>query len=438
MKVLIIGSGGREHALAWKVRQSPHVRELFCAPGNPGIGTIATLVDIKANDLEGLHKFVLDEKIDLTIVGPEQPLIDGIVDLFEERGCRIFGPRRDAALLEGSKIFAKQFMKKYQIPTAEFHSFTFGERFDAERYINEIPAPIVIKADGLAAGKGVSICETKEQALGTLDKMMNGKIFGQAGMNIVIEEYLEGEEASILVLTDGNNFVLLPPAQDHKRIFDNDKGKNTGGMGAYAPTPVVNEEIVESVKSDIVRPVLKGLALEGRNYKGCLYVGLMLTQTGPKVVEFNCRFGDPETQVILPLLEDDFVELVMNCIDGALTRNVTWRPQTAVCIVIASGGYPDHYDIGKPILGLDTASAERDVVIFHAGTQIDHRTGTLVTAGGRVLGVTALGSQNNLEETIGRAYHAVEKITFDGAYYRSDIGKRAVRFLQKSRDTEHS
>ncbi len=431
MKVLIIGSGGREHALAWKIRQSPQVSELYCAPGNPGIGAIAQTVNLKTNDIDEIVRFAEEEKIDLTIVGPEQLLIHGIADRFEQRGLKIFGPNAAAAELEGSKIFAKKFMQKYGIPTAEFRSFSFEERFDAERYINEIPVPIVLKADGPASGKGVTICETKEQALDILDRMMAGKVFGDSGLNVVIEEFLEGEEASVFVMTDGSNYVLLPPAQDHKRIFDNDQGKNTGGMGAYAPAPIIGEEALKAIEQRIIRPVLQGMVKEGRRYKGCLYVGLMMTQTGPKVVEFNCRFGDPETQVILPLLDGDFTELAASCTRGDLPKSVTWKPQTAVCVVIASGGYPDHYETGKPIFGLDLVAGERNVLVFHAGTQLDPRTGSIVTAGGRVLGLTAVGPEGALEQTIDEAYRAVVKIAFDGAYYRSDIGRKGIERLKK-------
>ncbi len=427
MKVLVIGSGGREHALVWKIKQSSLVTELYCAPGNAGIASIAEIVRIKSSELNALLLFAKASKIDLTIVGPEQPLVEGIVDLFESNGLRIFGPSKAAAELEGSKVFAKQFMKMYNIPTAEFRSFNITERFDAERYINEIPVPIVIKADGLAAGKGVSVCETKEQALEALDLMFAQKVFGEAGAKVVIEEYLVGEEASVFALTDGKDFVLLSPAQDHKRILDSDKGKNTGGMGAYAPAPIVTEDILNRVKRDIIRPTLLGMAKEGRTYKGCLYVGLMLTETGPKVVEYNCRFGDPETQVVLPLVGEDIVRIMIEIADGKLsTTKLKLKNDSAVCVVIASGGYPDSYEVDKQIFGLDTV-VDKDVVVFHAGTK--YNKDVTVTSGGRVLGVTAFGS--DLEGTIDKAYRAVEKITFDGAYYRSDIGKKGIEQMKK-------
>jgi len=422
MKILVIGSGGREHALVWKIKQSPLVTKIFCAPGNAGISLLAELVPIKVTDLNSLLLFAKNEGIDLTVVGPEQPLTSGIVDLFESNGLQIFGPSKLAAELEGSKVFAKQFMKKYNIPTAEFRSFSSEERFDAERYINEIPVPIVIKADGLAAGKGVSICETKEQALETLDLIFRQKVFGEAGSKIVIEEYLIGEEASVFALTDGKEFIVLSPAQDHKRILDGDKGKNTGGMGAYAPAPVVSEEVLNKVKRDIIRPTLIGMSKEGRPYKGCLYVGLMITETGPKVVEYNCRFGDPETQVVLPLIDEDIVPFLVEVAGGKLSKTkINLKNTSAVCVVIASGGYPDKYEIDKKIFGLD-AVFDDNVIVFHAGTK--YNKDVIVTSGGRVLGVTAFGSI--LEDTISRAYRAVEKITFDGAYYRSDIGKKGI------------
>jgi len=430
MKILVIGSGGREHALAWKIKQSPIVREIYCVPGNAGIAALAEIVPISANDIDGILEFAKKKSIDLTVVGPEQPLTDGIVDLFEAHGLKIFGPSKLAAELEGSKVFAKQFMRKHHIPTAEFRSFSAAERFDAERYVNEIPVPIVIKADGLAAGKGVSICDTKEQALEALDQMFAKKIFGDAGTNIVIEEFLAGEEASVFALTDGKEFVVLSSAQDHKRILDGDRGKNTGGMGAYAPAPIVTEEILQKVKRDIIRQTLLGMAKDGRPYKGCLYVGLMITETGPKVIEFNCRFGDPETQVVLPLLDEDLVRIMFEAASGKLsTTKAILKDTSSVCVVIASGGYPGNYETDKQIFGLEAAASEKDVVVFHAGTK--YNKDIIVTSGGRVLGVTAIGEQLNLERTIDKAYRAVEKITFDGAYYRSDIGKKGVDRLKQ-------
>jgi len=429
MNVLVIGSGGREHALAWKIRQSPLLNELYCAPGNPGTARIATNISLDQSDFGAIAAFAREKQIDLTVVGPERPLTDGIVDFFESEKLRIFGPSKAAAALEGSKVFAKSFMKKYDIPTAEYRSFSAEERYDAERYINEIPTPIVVKADGLAAGKGVTVCDTKEHALVALSMIFGEKKFGDAGSGVVIEEFLVGDEASVFALTDGKEFAMLTPAQDHKRILDNDMGKNTGGMGAYAPAHLVTQELLETVRHTIIAPTLRGMTSEGRTYTGCLYVGLMITQTGPKVIEYNCRFGDPETQVVVPLLDEDLLPLLTGTLEGGMKRAVSSKLATAVCVVVASRGYPDAYDTGKPILGLHEAESVGNVVLFHAGTAL--RDGALETSGGRVLGVTAFGAQDDLEGTIDTAYRAVEKIRFDGMYYRSDIGKKGLRHLQQ-------
>ena len=430
MKILVIGSGGREHALVWKIRQSPLVSKIYCAPGNAGIAELAETVPITITDIDGLLKFASANSIDLTVVGSEQPLVQGIVDTFEAHGLFVFGPSRNAAMLEGSKVFAKQFMNKYNIPTAEFRAFNVNERFDAERFINESPVPFVVKADGLAAGKGVTVCESKEQALEVVRSMMETKTFGEAGLNIVIEEFLVGEEASVFAVTDGKDFVVLPSAQDHKRILDNDQGKNTGGMGAYAPAPVIGDELLENIKQNIVRPTLAGMANEGMPYRGCLYAGLMITETGPKVVEFNCRFGDPEAQVVLPLLENDLVQLMLDAVHGNLAASkIKTKSQSAVCVVVASGGYPDRYETGKPVFGLEAAASQERVFIFHAGTKLEK--GKIVTSGGRVLGVTALGPRDDLEGTIDTAYRTIGKITFDNMYYRSDIGKKGVMRMKQ-------
>lgn len=423
MKVLVIGSGGREHALVWKIRQSPLVTKIFCALGNAGISEIAELVQIQPNDFDSLIKFVKDNKIELTVVGPEQPLTEGIVDAFNDAGLKIFGPTKSAAEIEGSKTFAKEFMLRNNIPTANYKSFSIDNRFEAERYIYEIPVPIVIKADGLAAGKGVMICETKDSALDILDALFTKKVLGIAGDKIVIEEFMTGEELSILTITDGNDFVILPPAQDYKRILDGDLGKNTGGMGAYAPTPFADESILDEIKRTIIEPTIYGMKKEGRPFKGCLYFGLMITETGPRVVEYNCRFGDPETQVVIPLIETDIVKLMLASINNEIAKiNLKIKPCSTVCVVMSSRGYPDSYEVGKPITGFDKVI--ENVLIFHSGTVIDNDT--VVTAGGRVLGITALGNSYDFEETIRIAYRVVEKITFDGAYYRSDIGKKAL------------
>jgi phosphoribosylamine--glycine ligase len=425
MNVLVIGSGAREHALLWKLRQSPKAPKLFCAPGNAGTAEIATNVALKATDLPGLCVFAQEHRIDLTVVGPEQPLIDGIVDLFEHKGLDVFGPSQKAAAIEGSKVFAKAFMQKYNIPTASFRHFGLSQYDDAVRHIRQSELPIVLKADGIAAGKGVSVCERREDALRILEEMMHGKVFGEAGTKVVIEEYLSGEEVSILALTDGKNFVTLAPSQDHKQIFDGDMGKNTGGMGAYAPVPFLSPEMIARIETEIVKPTLDGLAKEGCPYKGCLYAGLMMTMRGPKVIEFNCRFGDPETEVVLPLLDEDLLELMLDISRGSLNRaSVKQKSGNAVCVVIASGGYPDAYQTGKKILGIEEAKIDPETMLFHAGTKREN--GALVTAGGRVLAVTTQ-SNGSLGDTIDKSYHAVRKIAFDGAYYRRDIGKKAMK-----------
>lgn len=429
MKVLVIGSGGREHTLVWKLKQSPQVKEIYCAPGNAGIAELATLVPLHADDVEGLFQFATKNRIDLTVVGPEIPLVKGIVDRFEIDGLKIFGPSKRAAELEGSKAFAKQFMKKHRIPTAGFEIFSKSQHAEAEKFIQQHSTPIVVKADGLAAGKGAVICQTQTEALNILDEFFEKNIFGGAGNTIVIEEFMQGEEASVFVLTDGSDYRILQPAQDHKQILDGDRGKNTGGMGAYAPAPVVTTSVMKRVEEEIVQPVLRGMQEEGRTYKGCLYVGLMITINGPKVVEFNCRFGDPEAQVVLPLIDGDMYEILSACAGGGIRSiNVKSHDASAVCVVIASRGYPDNYESGKTIHGLESIRPEDGVVVFHAATK--KVNDSFVTSGGRVLGVTAIGYRNDLEGTINAAYSAVKRITFDGAYYRSDIGKKGLQHLQ--------
>jgi len=426
MNVLVIGSGGREHALTWKLRQSPSVEALYCAPGNAGIAQHAELVPLKVTDLPGLVRFAGENRIDLTVVGPEQPLVLGIVDEFEARGFKIFGPSKAAARLEGSKAFAKEFMARNSIPTARFRSFSVSQKDDAERFLNEVATPVVVKADGLAAGKGVIVCETREAALLALQEMMVRKSFGAAGDTVVVEEYLAGEEASVFAITDGEQHVSLAPAQDHKRILDGDRGKNTGGMGAYAPAPLVTNEMRKRIEDEIIGPTLSGLRREGAPYRGCLYCGLMITESGPKVIEYNCRFGDPETQVVIPLIEGDFAALLMSAAEGRLDVGVvSQHPASAVCVVMASLGYPDEYETGKEVSGLQSFKPEEGIVVFHAGTRLDGKR--IVTSGGRVLGVTAIGYDYDLKGTMDAAYRAVGKITFDGAYYRSDIGQKALR-----------
>ncbi len=425
MKVLVVGGGGREHALVWKLSQSPRVEALYCAPGNPGIKQLAECVDTAASDLEGLLGFARKKDIDLTVVGPEQPLVDGIVDAFEAQGLRIFGPSRRAAELEGSKAFAKYLLDKYKIPTAD--CIVFEEFEPARAYLDEVDYPTVIKADGLAAGKGTFICHTEDEAVSALQKIMVEKIFGAAGSKVVVEEFMSGEEASILALTDGERLTYLPSAQDHKAIFDNDEGPNTGGMGAYAPAPVIDQEMFERVKKEIFEPTVKAMALEKRPYRGVLYGGLMITKDGPKVVEFNCRFGDPETQAVLPLVKGDLLEWMYAIADGQRIEGdiELHGGRWALCVVVASGGYPGKYEKGKEIFGLDRSLGE-DILVFHAGTR-EGPNGKILTDGGRVLGVTAVA--DSFHKVRERAYWAVGKITFDKAYYRKDIGAKALLHL---------
>ncbi len=421
MKVLIVGGGGREHSLAWKVSQSSKVDEIFAAPGNPGIGKIGKCIDIKPTDVEKLAEFAEKEGIDLTIVGPEAPLVAGIVDEFEKRGLKIFGPKKEAARLEGSKVFSKEMMKKYGIPTADFRVFDNPE--EAKRYIEERGAPIVVKADGLAAGKGVVVAQSVDEALEAVDKIMVERIFGDAGKRIVVEECLKGEEASYLVITDGERFVPLAPAQDHKAVFDGDRGPNTGGMGAYSPAPVLSPQLEREVQERVIKPILRGMKEEGIPFKGVLYAGLMITEEGPMVLEFNVRFGDPEAQVLMRRLEDDLVDVALSSIEGNLVEELHWKPETAICVVLASKGYPGKYEKGKVITGIEEAEKVPSVVVFHAGTAI--KDGKLVTNGGRVLNVTALGK--DIVEARERAYKAIEKIHFEGMHYRRDIGEKAIR-----------
>jgi len=421
MKILVIGSGGREHTLVWKIKQSPAVKKIYCAPGNGGISQLAECVPISATDIEGLLKFADKHQIDLTIVGPEAPLAIGIVDAFQAQGLTIFGPSQKAAELEGSKVFAKYLMDKYHIPTAAYKKFEDVNQ--AKSYIKSCPIPIVVKADGLAAGKGAIVCFSREEAFAALDDMMVKQTFGDAGKKVIIEEYLQGEEASVLVLTDGIDFLPLLPAQDHKPIFDGDKGPNTGGMGAYAPAKVIDEKIKKTVCDKIIAPTIKGMALEDRPYRGVLYAGLMITSDGPKVVEFNCRFGDPETQAILPLVRSDIVDVLMACSTNRIkTKTVDTFNKYAVSVVIASGGYPAKYQKGKIILGLDR-KFDDNILIFHAGTKINN--GNYITDGGRVLAITA--TADTIRDAIKQAYKAIGKITFDGAYYRKDIAFKALK-----------
>ncbi len=424
MKILVIGGGGREHALVWKFKQSDKVDTVFCAPGNAGIREIATCVDIASGDIPALLNFALKEQIDLTVVGPEEPLTRGIVDIFQEKGLRIFGPDSKGAILEGSKAFTKDFFKKYQIPSAYYG--TFNKRSTAKKFINSMGVPCVIKADGLAAGKGVIIALTVAEAEQAVDLIMKDKAFGAAGDQVVIEEFLQGEEASFIAFTDGQTVLPLPSSQDHKAIFDGDQGPNTGGMGAYSPAPVMTEDLTKRVMEEVMLPAVRGMAAEGRPYKGMLYAGLMIEGDRINVLEFNCRFGDPECQPLLLRLKSDLVEILNACIDGTLDQvqlEVDTRP--TVCVVIASEGYPGKYKTGKTITGLQKASRVEGVEIFHAGTAVKGRQ--IVNSGGRVLGVTAIGE--NIKEAIDRAYLAVKEIHWPGCYYRHDIGYKALARL---------
>ncbi|MBN2030913.1 phosphoribosylamine--glycine ligase [bacterium] len=419
MKVLVVGSGGREHALTWKLLQSPKVERIYCAPGNGGIGKIAECIPIDVTDFKGLIHFAQKKKIDLTVVGPELPLTEGIVDRFQEKGLKIFGPNQKAAEIEGSKVFAKDFMAKYRIPTAQYRSFTDPEK--TVQYINQQSTPLVLKADGLAAGKGVLVCHSRAEAYEGIDRIMRERDFGNAGSRLVVEEFLTGEEASILTVTDGEDMVLLPAAQDHKAIFEGDKGPNTGGMGAYAPATVIDQKLLEIIKQKILLPTIQGMKEEGRPYKGVLYVGLMITKAGPKVLEYNCRFGDPEIQAILPLLRSDLIDLLLASVEGNISKVAPKiKHESAVCVVMASGGYPGAYEKDKVIKGL--GQIDKSIIVFHAGTKI--KGDNIMTSGGRVIGVTALGQ--TIRAAIDRVYKNVGKITFDGAYYRKDIGYRAL------------
>jgi len=425
MKVLVIGSGGREHALAWKINQSSRVDKIYCAPGNAGISEIAECVEIGATEVDKLLKFALEQKIDLTVVGPEASLVEGVVDTFEDHGLRIFGPNKAAAILEGSKVFTKEFLAKYNIPTAAFGVFT--ESDEAKAYIDQCGAPIVVKADGLAAGKGVIVASTVEEAKEAVDLIMQDKAFGSAGNTVVVEACLTGEEASFIAFTDGKTVLPLPTSQDHKAIYEGDKGPNTGGMGAYSPAPVVTPAISQYVMENIMVPTVKGLAAEGRPYKGMLYAGLMIDGDKVDVLEFNCRFGDPEAQPLLMRVQTDIVDIFEAVIDGKLDEiDLQIDPRPTVCVVLASGGYPGSYGKGYPISGLEQAAKVNDVVVFHAGTA--EASGKVVSNGGRVLGVTAIGEK--LKDALDACYKAVDCISWQESYYRRDIGAKAMKRIE--------
>lgn len=417
MNILVIGSGGREHALYWKLSESPQTEQIYAIPGNPGMDASAA---IALDDHAKILRFVKEKDIGLVVVGPEVPLMNGLVDELEAAGIRAFGPRANAAEIEGSKSFAKDLMKKYGIPTARYEVFTAAE--PARAYIRQEGAPIVVKADGLAAGKGVIVAMTEQEALDAVDAIMEDHSFGDAGARVVIEEFMEGEEASLLAFTDGTTIRPMISAQDHKRAYDGDRGPNTGGMGTYAPAPVMTPEMTERAVEEILKPTIAAMAKEGRIYRGCLYLGLMVTADGPKVVEFNARFGDPETQVVLPLLDSDLVTIMCACADGTLADvPIRWKDGAAVCVVLASGGYPGHYDKGQEIHGLADAEA-MGVLVFHAGTAM--KDGKLVTNGGRVLGVVGRGA--DISSAVDAAYAAAAKISFKDVYYRKDIAHRAL------------
>lgn len=430
MRILIVGNGGREHALAWALARSPKAPELFIAPGNPGTAQLGRNVDIGSSQIDELLRFAKSEQIDLTVVGPEQPLVDGLVDAFEAAGLAVMGPSAAAARLEGSKAFAKAFMDRHGIPTAAYRAFRSEDYEAARDYLKMVGAPVVLKASGLAAGKGAVVCETLADAEEVLRSMLVEDAFGSAGREVVIEEFMRGEEVSVFALTDGAHYILLPPAQDHKRVGEGDTGPNTGGMGAYAPAPIATPALLQRICREIIEPTIAGMAGEGYPYKGVLYCGLMITEDGPKVVEYNCRFGDPEAQVLLPLLDTDLVSLFQRLVEGRLQEvAIRTRAGAAACVVAASEGYPGSYPSGRPIYGLDQASELEDVVIFQAGTKPGGETG-VVTAGGRVLGVTGIGDE--LSDALDRAYKALDRIHFDGIHFRRDIGWRGLERLASS------
>jgi phosphoribosylamine---glycine ligase len=425
MKILVIGSGGREHALVWKLSQSQHAHKIFCAPGNGGISQLAECVPFKGDDIPALVEFCNKEKINFTVVGPEVPLCAGIVDEFSKCGLQIFGPNKAAAKMEGSKVFSKTIMAKYKVPTAAFEIFDDPDQ--AKKYIDKIHAPCVVKADGLAAGKGVVVAQNSEEAKQAVVWMMEDRIFGSAGEKIIIEDCLQGQEASILVFTDSKEVIPLASSQDHKRIFDADKGPNTGGMGAYSPAPIVTRQLFQEILEKIIYRTIDGLMKEGITYKGVLYAGVMLTPEGPKALEFNVRFGDPETQAILPRLNSDLLEVMMATSNQTLNKVVKagglqWDNRACACVVCASGGYPGEYQKDRVISGLDEAAKIKDAMVFHSGTSIS--AGKLLTSGGRVLGVAGLG--RTIKDAVNKAYLAVDKIHFEGMHFRRDIGAKAI------------
>lgn len=425
MRVLVIGQGGREHAIVWALKKSPKIEKLYCAPGNGGIAGVAECVPIPVSDFEGISRFAMEQGIDLVVVGPDDPLAEGIVDYLESKGIATYGPRKNAAMIESSKVFTKQLMRKYGIPTAEYESFDKFE--DALAYVRSKGAPIVIKADGLAAGKGVVVARTLAEAEKALEDIMLSKVFGDSGNSVVIEEFLAGEEMSLLSFVDGNVVRPMVPSQDHKPVFDDDKGPNTGGMGTYSPLPHISDEVVQQAIDRIVKPVAEAMVKEGRPFRGVLYAGLMLTDQGPKVIEFNARFGDPETQVLLPRLETDLLDIIMASLEGRLGDiDIRWKDEAAVCVILASRGYPGSYEKGYPIEGLDELDDE--ALVFHAGTALAD-DGRLVTSGGRVLGVVGRGA--TIQQAREKAYAYADKIRFEGKHYRTDIAAKALRGVKR-------
>lgn len=423
MNVLLIGSAGREHALALKISESKSLSKLYISPGNPGTASLGQNISIDLKNESELEQFCLENKIELVVVGPEQPLVEGLSDFLRSKNIKVFGPDKSAAQIEGDKSFSKNLMKKYNIPTAAFEVFENNEYEKAVEYVSNGKFPVVIKASGLAAGKGVLICENKESALEAVEDCFNKKVFGEAGDKVVVEEFMTGQEASLFAITDGEKFVSLPVSQDHKRIGDGDTGLNTGGMGAYAPAPVMTDELLSFSENNIIQPTLDALRKEGKKFIGCLYCGLMLTPEGPKVVEFNCRFGDPETQAVLPLVEGDFLKLLHSASTGNIDlHSVNYNGKTSVCVIAASKGYPGSYEKGFEITGLEQ-NTDSEIIVYHAGTK--EQSGKILTSGGRVLGVNATVS-GDLKTCKAKAYSGIKKINFEGIYYRNDIADKAL------------
>jgi phosphoribosylamine--glycine ligase len=424
MNVLVIGSGGREHALALKISQSKKLKSLYCIPGNPGTESFASNFSIDVNNHKSIINFCEEKKIELVIIGPEQPLVDGLSNDLRGAGFKVFGPSANAARIESSKAFAKKIMIDASVPTAQYVEFSTAQLSEAIKYLEGINFPTVIKADGLAAGKGVLICGNKSEAESAIREILEHRIFGDSGNKLIIEEFLVGEEASIFAITDGEKFVCLPAAQDHKRIGDGDTGKNTGGMGAYAPAPIITKELLTEIETKIIKPVLDQMMSTENKFIGCLYAGLIITESGPKVIEFNCRFGDPETQVVLPLLDGDFLELLYSAAVGNINLDaVKYSGGCSVCVVAASKGYPDNYEKGFVINGLD--KIDDDVIVYHAGTKREE--GKILTNGGRVIGVTSVLKTFDLKSAKEKAYQSIHKINFDGIYFRNDIADKAIK-----------